>query len=106
MAALSFVQIQSVDSWFCYFAAVVLIISTAIENVSIEVLFMRTMPGDVRGAMNGLFHLFGQFGLILFTYIGGVAFDEIGPWCPFFLVGCCDVVLMLVAITLVCLGKI
>lgn len=59
MAALSFVQIERADTWLSYIASVVLIISTVIENVSIEVLFMRTMPGDVRGAMNGLFHLFG-----------------------------------------------
>ncbi len=81
-----------------------LIISTVIENVSIEVLFMRTMPGDVRGAMNGIFHLFGQIGLIFFTYVGGVAFDDVGPWCPFFIVGCCDVVLMLASILLACKG--
>ena len=59
IAALSFVQIERADTWLSYMASVLLIISTVIENVSIEVLFMRAMPGDVRGAMNGLFHLFG-----------------------------------------------
>lgn len=42
-----------------YVASVFVIVSTCIENISIEVLFMRTMPGDVRGAMNGIFHFFG-----------------------------------------------
>lgn len=65
---------------------------------------MRGMPGDVRGAMNGVFHFFGQLGILFFTQVGGSLFDDVGPSAPFALVGTCDGILFMVAITLVLLG--
>jgi hypothetical protein len=35
-----------------------------------------------------------------------MAFDDIGPWAPFFIVGCCDAFLMFAAIALAMMGKI
>ena len=67
---------------------------------------MRDMPGDVRGTMNGLLHFFGQVGILLFTKIGGHLFDTVGPSAPFGMLGCCDVIIGLIALLLGCCGKL
>ena len=66
-AAFAFVTLKVPDTFLAYFSCSILILATVLENVSIEVLFMRGMPGDVRGAMNGCLHFFGQVGILLFT---------------------------------------
>jgi MFS-type transporter involved in bile tolerance (Atg22 family) len=58
-AAFAFITIDVPDHYFAYISCSFLILATTLENVSVEVLFMRNMPGDIRGAMNGCFHFFG-----------------------------------------------
>jgi hypothetical protein len=67
LAAVAFVTLKVPDTFLAYFSCSILILATVLENVSVEVLFMRGMPGDVRGAMNGCLHFFGQMGILLFT---------------------------------------
>ena len=59
VAAFMFVQITDPNTVLSYLSCSLLILATTVENVAVEVLFMREMPGDVRGAMNGCFHFFG-----------------------------------------------
>jgi len=105
-AAFAFVSLKLPDTALAYISCSFLILATVLENVSIEVLFMRGMPGDVRGAMNGVLHFFGQIGILFFTQIGGRLFDNVGPWAPFALVGACDGFLFTLAIVLSLLGKL
>jgi hypothetical protein len=67
IAAFMFVQITDPATIMSYLSCSLLILATTVENVAIEVLFMRNMPGDVRGAMNGLLHFFGNVGILIFT---------------------------------------
>lgn len=67
IAAMSFTLLKLPDTFFAFVSCSLLILATVVENVSVEVLFMRGMPGDVRGAMNGVFHFFGQLGILFFT---------------------------------------
>ena len=59
VAAFMFVQITDPNTVLSYLSCSLLILATTVENVAVEVLFMRDMPGDVRGAMNGCLHFFG-----------------------------------------------
>ena len=59
IAAFGFVTLDTPDHFISYASCSLLILATVLENVSVEVLFMRNMPGDVRGAMNGCLHFFG-----------------------------------------------
>jgi MFS-type transporter involved in bile tolerance (Atg22 family) len=59
VAAFAFLRIETPDTFLAYGSCSLLILATTVENVSVEVLFMRGMPGDVRGAMNGCLHFFG-----------------------------------------------
>lgn len=104
VAAFLFVQITDPATFLSYLSCSLLILATTVENVAIEVLFMRDMPGDVRGAMNGCLHFFGQVGILIFTQVGGRLFDTIGPWAPFALVGSCDAMLFLLATSLAVMG--
>jgi hypothetical protein len=58
-AAYIFVQITEPDAFLSYLGCSLFILATTVENVSVEVLFMKNMPGEIRGAMNGCLHFFG-----------------------------------------------
>ena len=103
-AAMMFVTITTPTSILSYLSCSLLILATTVENVAIEVLFMRNMPGSVRGAMNGCLHFFGAIGILIFTKSGGYLFDNVAPWAPFALIGVCDFFLFMLASTLGLLG--
>ena len=42
---------------------------------------------EMRGSIIGVFNFCGAVGILILTVIGGVLFDKVGPWAPFFLVG-------------------
>ena len=82
-----------------------LIIFTVIEAISIEVLLMRGMPSGIRGTMMGIVNFFGQLGMLLYTLIGGWLFDRIDKNAPFIFLAIMDTILVLLTLTLICLGK-
>lgn len=47
----------------------------------------KEAPEEVRASVIGLFNFSGALGILVLTGIGGVLFDQVGPWAPFFLVG-------------------
>ena len=54
--------------------------------------------------MVGALQVFGNLGLLLFTYFGGPAFDKIGPTSPFIIVACADGIVFALATGLAVLG--
>lgn len=104
VAAVMFVSINVPNTLLSYLSCSLLILATTVENVAIEVLFLRDMPGQVRGAMNGCLHFFGAIGILFFTKTGGYLFDNVAPWAPFALIGVCDFLLFVLATALALLG--
>jgi MFS family permease len=47
----------------------------------------KEAPEEVRASVIGLFNFSGALGILVLTGVGGVLFDKVGPWAPFFLVG-------------------
>ena len=47
----------------------------------------KEAPEALRASVIGVFNFCGAFGILVLTGIGGLLFDRIGPWAPFFLVG-------------------
>ena len=47
----------------------------------------KEAPEAVRASVIGVFNFCGALGILVLTGIGGVLFDRVGPWAPFFLVG-------------------
>eukprot|EP00511_Aplanochytrium_stocchinoi_P003062 CAMPEP_0204830988 /NCGR_PEP_ID=MMETSP1346-20131115/9589_1 /ASSEMBLY_ACC=CAM_ASM_000771 /TAXON_ID=215587 /ORGANISM="Aplanochytrium stocchinoi, Strain GSBS06" /LENGTH=494 /DNA_ID=CAMNT_0051961641 /DNA_START=270 /DNA_END=1751 /DNA_ORIENTATION=- len=44
--------------------------------VSSQFLIAKIMPNDIRGTVSGCFSIMGALGVIIYTYVGGVLFDE------------------------------
>jgi MFS family permease len=100
----SFLQIKNPDSLLSYVMCSLIIISSAMQASSIDSLFLKSVPKDIRGAMYGTLNLFANIGTLLFTHYGGPAFDKIGPTSPFIIIACGDWAVFLIAVTLVMLG--
>jgi MFS family permease len=47
----------------------------------------KEAPEAVRASVIGVFNFCGALGILILTGIGGLLFDRVGPWAPFFLVG-------------------
>jgi cyanate permease len=47
----------------------------------------KEAPESLRASVIGVFNFCGAMGILVLTGIGGLLFDRIGPWAPFFLVG-------------------
>ena len=101
----SFMYMSNPQSVASFFMCCSLIIFTVIEAISIEVLLMRDMPNEIRGTMMGMFAFFGQLGTLMFTLVGGQMFDRISRSAPFVFLGIMDFLLVLITLTLICLGK-
>jgi len=54
--------------------------------------------------MIGALQVFGNIGILLFTYFGGPAFDRIGPTSPFIIVACGDWMVFALATGVAVLG--
>lgn len=71
----SFLYMAHPESVFSALIIVLLIVSTLLEAISIEVLFFRGLPSQIRGTMIGFFAFFGHLGTLVFTLVGGQMFD-------------------------------
>lgn len=104
LSALMFQFVTNPKEPFAFFAILFLVVSTLGQNLAVYALFSRNMPGDVRGAMNGLFHFFGLLGLVIFTACAGSLFDTVGPAAPFSFVGYWDGLIMVISLPLAFCG--
>ena len=84
---------------------VLLIIFTVVEAISVEVLLMKGMPGQIRGSMMGVFAFAGMLGTIIFTLVGGQLFDIIDRCAPFVFLAAMDTLLVLLTLVLIAGGK-
>ena len=106
MIGFSFRFIEDPSIWQAYAVCVLVVIVSFINFISVEVLFMRDMKSDIRGTLSGIAYFFGSIGTTLFALLGGVMFDQIGPWAPFLLVGVVDFVVVIVSMIFIITGLI
>jgi MFS family permease len=104
LVLMSFLTIKKPDSYFSYAMCSIIIISSAMQASSIDALFLKSIPKEIRGAMVGTYNMFANVGTLLFTYYGGPAFDKIGPASPFIMIACGDWLVFLLAIILAIFG--
>lgn len=102
----SFWGIKNPNTVLSFTMSSLVIIASAMQASSIEALFLKTVPKEIRGAMVGTLNLFGNIGLLLFTHFGGQAFDKISPKSPFLIIACGDWIVFLTAIILVSFGLV
>jgi len=80
-----------------YFAAVLIGFGEIAANLSSLSLVGKEAPPKGRGAVIGMFSLFGAVGILLVASIGGVLFDEVSRIGPFVLVGIANIVVLVLA---------
>ena len=102
----TFAFIDKPDSILSIGLSCLLIITSAIEAISIEVLFMKDMPSEIRGSMMGIFNVFGHIGSLVFTLVGGQLYDRVGPSAPFIFLASMDTGIVLLTIGLTAAGKL
>ncbi len=81
-----------------YFAAILIGFGEIAANLSSLSLVGKEAPPKGRGAVIGMFSLFGALGILLVAKIGGYLFDDFSRIGPFVVVGAANIVVMVLAI--------
>ena len=90
LVAASFYFITDPRTAYGYIACITIIVLSAMQFISVEVLFLRKMNPHIRGTLSAFAVFFGSFGTTVFTLVGGKVFDSVGPWAPFMIVAGAD----------------
>jgi MFS family permease len=106
VTAASFLVLDHPESTQSICLCAMLIVTSLFENISIDAMFFRTLPRDIRGSMIALFLLMSLVGILLFTEFAGRAFDILGPSSPFAIVAVCDAFVFLFSTFLACTGRL
>ena len=86
-----FYCVNQPNSYLAYISAIMMIVGTIIENISIDTIFAKNLPKETRGILNGVYSFSGQVGILIYSFVSGWLFDTYGPKSPFVLVGFLDV---------------
>jgi MFS family permease len=81
-----------------YFAAILVGMGEMSANISSLTLIGSEAPVKGRGAVIGLFSLFGAIGILIVAKLGGYLFGAVSQIAPFILVASANVVLLVLAI--------
>jgi len=100
LAAAGYLSLGFVDDPFggaMYGAAILIGFGEIAANLASLSLVGKEAPARGRGAVIGMFSLFGALGILLVAKIGGSIFDDISRIGPFLLVGASNIVVMVLA---------
>ena len=101
-----FIFITTPESYFAVAVILTMIVSTLLEAVVIDKLFVSGLPSRIRGGMVGAFSFFGHFGCLCFTLFGGHLYDRISRNAPFVFLAMMDSLLVVITLVMVCRGKL
>lgn len=99
-ACLVFINIEDPRTVYTYVALSLFILGTLFENTTVNGLFNKHLPKDIRGTLTGAYQFFGNFGILFFTKIGGYLYDTVSPNAPFILLASLDVLFALLVLLL------
>jgi MFS family permease len=100
MAAAGYLSLGLIDDPFgteMYFCAILIGFGEISANLSSLSLVGKEAPAKGRGAVIGMFSLFGAVGILLVALIGGRLFDDVSRIGPFILVGASNLIVMVLA---------
>lgn len=76
------------------------------ENMSVDCLLLRKADPKIRGVLYSTAVAVGYSGLFVYSLVGGLLFDNYGPYSPFILIGIFDLLFGVVLGVLGYLGVI
>jgi MFS family permease len=85
-----FTFIETPNGIYAYVVSVLLVLCTVMENVTTDCLLLRNAEREIRGVLLGVSNSCGYIGVLIFSLVGGILFDKVGPYWPFIFVGCLD----------------
>jgi MFS family permease len=92
-------------SWEMYVAAAFVGAGEMGANISGTSLIGKEAPDRGRGAVLGLYSLFGAFGIMVIGLVGGWLFDNWKPVGPFLYMAASNAVLVVVALTMLAVSR-
>ena len=73
--------------WFVYIPMTLIALGQASSMLGPDILALDFAPKDLRGSIMGPLNMISGIGLIVILEVGGILFDKIGPYAPFFFTG-------------------
>jgi hypothetical protein len=86
-----FLFLDKPNTYVSYFVVAVMFMGSLFENTTVDGLFNKHLPKDIRATLNSGYNFFGNVGLLIFTKLGGYLYDNVGPSTPFMVVAACDI---------------
>lgn len=93
-------------NWLAIVMIVGMSLGTFFQSLSVYKLYLYELPKEVRGAMLGLFSVFGQLGALLFTMCAIPVALAYGPKATFGIVAATDLLCLALGLVLSCCGKL
>lgn len=84
----------------------ILFVFSAIQLVTLDVVFFIHMPKNLRGALTGTRSLVSNITAVIFIYIAGFQFDHVNKNAPFYICGFCDIVFAIALAVMLCRGAV
>lgn len=86
-----FMFIEGPNGVYAYIVSVLMVLCTGMENVAVDVVMLRSADKEIRGVVFGVGNACGYMGMLIFSAVGGIMFDSVGPYSPFIYVGALDI---------------
>lgn len=101
-----FMFINNPKTYYAFGVSVFVVVGTAMENITVDCLLLRNADTEIRGVILGVGTAFGYIGMLIFSIVGGILFDRVGPYSPFYFVGALDAAFFILSSLLACCGII
>lgn len=96
---------EKAEDWKTYVAIGLIFIANATSNVTTNSLLAKTVSGDIRGLIFGIYFCCGALGTMLIAKLGGYLYKTGWNYWPYAIVGAFDLVFCLFVVILVVTGK-
>lgn len=94
-ASAGFYTLERPDNFVAYVIPVIIGIFTNLENVVINALFLKKLPGDIRAALTGALTSVAELGKVVFSQLCIKTITVYGLTAPFGIIACLDGIMII-----------
>eukprot|EP00347_Sterkiella_histriomuscorum_P004838 403358894 len=84
---------------------ILMVLTHASQNLFTDAVFAKNLHRDIRGSMLAMYQLSGSVGVLVFTKVGALMYDQLGPSYPFLFVGSLDALFLIWLLIIVVFKK-